>query len=90
MSYTPDADLISTAAAGQPEAQYRLGAGYFAGGEIRAALEWLTRAADRDVPDAQNMLGVILRKRYRGSLSAVKGLGTIRRGCATWPQRVTF
>lgn len=59
MSYTPDADLISTAAAGQPEAQYRLGAGYFAGGEIRAALEWLTRAADRDVPDAQNMLGVI-------------------------------
>lgn len=59
MSQTPDSVLSAAAAAGQAEAQYRLGADYFASGDIHAAIEWLTRAADQDFPDAQNMLGII-------------------------------
>ncbi|MGH8312286.1 MAG: 2OG-Fe(II) oxygenase [Gammaproteobacteria bacterium] len=57
MSIAPDVAL--SAAAGQAEAQYRLGAGYFGAGDIQSALEWLTRAADQHWPDAQNLLGVI-------------------------------
>lgn len=59
MDYAPDAALSAAAAAGQPEAQYRLGAEYFAMGDIRSALTWLTRAADQQWPDAQNLLGII-------------------------------
>lgn len=59
MNNAPDAALSTSAAAGQPEAQYRLGAGYFASGDIRSALTWLTRAADQQWPEAQNLLGII-------------------------------
>lgn len=55
-----DVQALSAAArSGQPEAQYRLGALYFSRGEIAAALDWLNRAAAMQVPDAQNLLGVI-------------------------------
>ncbi|MGA9851768.1 MAG: 2OG-Fe(II) oxygenase [Gammaproteobacteria bacterium] len=51
--------LSESARAGQPEAQYRLGAWHFSRGEINVALDWLNRAAASHVLDAQNLLGVI-------------------------------
>ncbi len=51
--------LTMAAQAGLSQAQYRLGALYFSKGEIRAALDWLSRAADDHIADAQNMLGII-------------------------------
>ncbi|HVA54369.1 MAG TPA: 2OG-Fe(II) oxygenase [Gammaproteobacteria bacterium] len=60
MNEAPDIhDLSIAAQAGQPEAQYRLGALYFSRGEINAALDWLSRAAENNVSDAQNLLGII-------------------------------
>lgn len=60
MNDATDANAWSEAArVGQPEAQYRLGAMYFSRGEITQALDWLGQAADKHVPDAQNLLGVI-------------------------------
>ncbi|MGH8403655.1 MAG: tetratricopeptide repeat protein, partial [Gammaproteobacteria bacterium] len=60
MSDAPDMHVLSESAkAGQPEAQYRLGAWYFSKGEINAALDWLNRAAASQISDAQNLLGII-------------------------------
>ncbi|MGA9854166.1 MAG: 2OG-Fe(II) oxygenase [Gammaproteobacteria bacterium] len=60
MNDAPDLRTITTAAhAGQPDAQYRLGALYFSKGDINAALDWLNRAAENSIPDAQNLLGII-------------------------------
>lgn len=59
MHNAPDINVLSAAQAGQPEAQYRLGALYFSRGEIQTALEWLKRAADNRAADAENLLGVI-------------------------------
>lgn len=59
MNQTPDIALSMAATAGQADAQYRLGASYFTAGNIQSAIEWLTRAADQGLPDAQNMLGII-------------------------------
>ncbi len=51
--------LTAAAEAGQPDAQYRLGAQYFSKGDVNAALDWLNRAAGNGIPDAQNLLGII-------------------------------
>ncbi|MHB8425017.1 MAG: 2OG-Fe(II) oxygenase [Gammaproteobacteria bacterium] len=51
--------LSATARTGQPQAQYRLGALHFSRGEIRPAMDWLERAAEQGVEEAQNLLGVI-------------------------------
>jgi len=60
MNDVSDIQTITAAAqAGQPDAQYRLGAQYFSKGDINAALDWLNRAAENSIPDAQNLLGII-------------------------------
>jgi prolyl 4-hydroxylase len=59
--------LLKAAATGQPVAQYQLGEYYFSRGEIENSIDWLTRAAENDLPNAQNLLGFIY----------LNGIGTI-------------
>ena len=60
MTDIPDLQALAAAAnMGQPQAQYRLGVLYFSRGEMPAALDWLSRAAESNVADAQNLLGII-------------------------------
>lgn len=59
MNATPDSASLAAAEAGDPLAQARLGMGFFSRGQHAEALPWLERAAEHDVPDACNLLGLM-------------------------------
>jgi len=56
---TPEPALLDAAKAGNPQAQTRVGIGFFSRGQHADALPWLERASQQNVPEACNLLGLM-------------------------------
>ena len=59
MNSTPEPALLEAAKAGDPQAQTRVGIGFFSSGQHADALPWLERASQQDFPEACNLLGLM-------------------------------
>lgn len=55
----PEPALLEAAKAGDPQAQTRVGIGFFSRGQHADALPWLERASQQDFPEACNLLGLM-------------------------------
>lgn len=59
MNSTPESALLDAAKAGDPQAQTRVGIGFFSRGQHADALPWLEQASQQDFPEACNLLGLM-------------------------------